>query len=110
MVTALALCEAEMHMKEEPDLCRVSMILSMRKCLSLPLQGSHTPLQTMAIMRRHTIERFRIVSLSALLLLLCPLSELYSYGPIVPARNHTMAAWHIREECQWLPQSHTLRR
>ena len=33
-----------------------------------------------------------------------------SCGPSMPKRNHTMAAWHIREECERLPQSYTLRR
>ncbi len=64
-----------MHNYEEPDLCRVSMIQSTRKCLSLSLRGSHTPLQTMAILRRHTIERSRTVGLLDLLLALCPLSD-----------------------------------
>ena len=91
-----------MHNKEEPDLCRVSMIQSMTKCLSLPSQDSHTPLQTMAIMRRHTIERFRIVGLLTLLLASCPLSDLYSYEPLVSGRNYAMAAWHICEECERL--------
>ena len=97
------------HRRRGSDIpCRVSTILSTRRCMNPRSLVSRTLSPQMAITRKHITERYRIVRSIACVcrrLLIRP----HSSKPCLPSRHHTMATRDLPKTIKRLTYALTLR-